>query len=132
MQFDPRSPEFRANPYPTYELLRVHAPIFYWEAWGLWFLSRHEDCHALLRDNRLGRGRGGSAATAPPQQRPLFEMMDRWMLPLTRRIIRAAIAGPGIYAMVAQPRRDQRLTDDRSTVQTTADLITTITHCPSR
>jgi cytochrome P450 len=63
--FDPRSPEFRRNPYPTYDLLRTHAPIFYWEPWGFTFLSRHEDCTELLRDNRLGRGGYGEP---PPDQ----------------------------------------------------------------
>ena len=54
INFDPRSPEFRANPYPVYEMLRTTAPIFYWEEWEMWFLTRHADCTALLRDNRLG------------------------------------------------------------------------------
>lgn len=52
--FDPRSPAFRANPYPYYELLRSTAPLFFWEEWGIWFLTRHKDCTSLLRDNRLG------------------------------------------------------------------------------
>ena len=50
MEFDPRSPAFRANPYPFYDMLRAFAPIFYWEPWGMWFLTAYEDCHALLRD----------------------------------------------------------------------------------
>ncbi|MBI1876881.1 MAG: cytochrome P450 [Chloroflexi bacterium] len=53
-QFDPRSPEFRDNPYPFYDKLRAMAPIFYWEEWDTWFLTRHEDCTLLLRNKRLG------------------------------------------------------------------------------
>ena len=52
MNFNPLSLEFRINPYPFYEQLRVHAPIYFWEPWGLWFLSAHEDCQTLLRDDR--------------------------------------------------------------------------------
>jgi len=54
MQFDPTSPEFRTYPYPFYDQLRAFAPIFYWEPQNLWFLTRYEDCKALLSDRRLG------------------------------------------------------------------------------
>lgn len=58
--------------------MRAQAPVFYWEAWGLWFLTRYDDCSALLRDPRLGRGKGG--AEPPEQQRALFAMQRHWML----------------------------------------------------
>lgn len=77
MQFDPRSPEFRADPYPFYDMLRSYAPVFYWETWRIWFLTRHDDCNALLRDNRLGHG---ELFEAPPEHQPLLEMQSRWML----------------------------------------------------
>jgi cytochrome P450 len=54
MQFDPTSPEFRTHPYPFYDQLRAFAPIFYWESQNMWFLTRYEDCKALLSDRRLG------------------------------------------------------------------------------
>jgi len=56
MAIDFLSPEFRANPYPYYEMMRMGAPIFYLESWNMWFCTRYEDCAALLRDNRLGHG----------------------------------------------------------------------------
>jgi pimeloyl-[acyl-carrier protein] synthase len=74
--FDPRSPEFRRDPYPYYDLLRSHAPIFYWEPWGLYFLTRHADCHELLRDNRLGH----AYASEAPNQPALYTMRANWML----------------------------------------------------
>lgn len=43
------------NPYPTYKILRKDAPIFFYEPWGKWILSRYEDINTLLRDRRLGR-----------------------------------------------------------------------------
>jgi pimeloyl-[acyl-carrier protein] synthase len=75
--FDPRSPAFRADPYPYYDMLRAYAPIFHWEAWDIWFLTRHEDCATLLRDNRLGHG---AFYDVPEQQRPLLEMQSQWLL----------------------------------------------------
>ena len=53
--FQPTSPEFLANPYPFYKQLRETAPIFFYEPWGKWIVTRYEDVNALLRDRRLGR-----------------------------------------------------------------------------
>ncbi|MFZ0547970.1 MAG: cytochrome P450 [Candidatus Promineifilaceae bacterium] len=77
MQFDVRDPQFRADPYPFYELLQANVPVFYWEEWGVWFLTRYEDCNNLLRDNRLGRG---EMSGFPDAERALWEMMANWML----------------------------------------------------
>lgn len=55
MQFDPLSPEFKRNPYPTYATLREEAPIFFDDNMRFWFVSRHEDVSAILRDRRFGR-----------------------------------------------------------------------------
>ena len=77
LQFDPRAPEFRRDPYPYYDLLRSHAPIFHWPVWNITFLSSHEDCTELLRDNRLGRGENGDP---PADQLALTRLMSDWML----------------------------------------------------
>lgn len=55
MQFDPLSPEFKRNPYPTYATLREEAPIFFDDNMRFWFVSRHDDVSAILRDRRFGR-----------------------------------------------------------------------------
>ena len=55
MVFDPNSPDFKRDPYPTYVDLRRDAPIFRDAQTGFWFVSRHADVSALLRDRRLGR-----------------------------------------------------------------------------
>ena len=75
--FDPRSPVFRRTPYPYYDMLRSHAPIFFWEPWGIFFLTRHEDCNELLRDPRLGHGLQGEP---PVDEAALYEMQLNWML----------------------------------------------------
>ena len=77
IQFSPLSPEFRVNPYPFYDMLRAAAPVFYWEPWGVWFLTRYDDCNTLLRNNRLGHGVLGEP---PESQRALVEMQRNWML----------------------------------------------------
>jgi cytochrome P450 len=55
MLFDPLSPEFKRDPYPTYERLRAEAPIFYSDELRLWFACTYEDVAAILRDKRFGR-----------------------------------------------------------------------------
>lgn len=77
--FDPRDPAFRADPYPVYDLLRTAAPVLFWEPWGIWFLSRYDDCSAFLRDPRLVHG-DMDAWTPPAEQQALFAMQRHWLL----------------------------------------------------
>jgi unspecific monooxygenase len=53
--FDPTHPDFLANPYPTYARLREGSPLFFYNKWNAWVVTRYEDVNALLRDRRLGR-----------------------------------------------------------------------------
>jgi unspecific monooxygenase len=53
--FDPTDPAFLADPYPTYRRLREESPIFFFEKWRAYVLTRYEDVNTLLRDRRLGR-----------------------------------------------------------------------------
>lgn len=77
IRFDPRMPAFRRDPYPYYDMLRTEAPIYYWEDWGVYFLTRWADNNALLRDSRLGHGTPGEP---PDEQRSLYTMQSNWML----------------------------------------------------
>lgn len=49
--FNPFDPEFRANPYPTYERLLAEAPV-YESPIGSVVLSRHRDCESVLRNTK--------------------------------------------------------------------------------
>ena len=52
---DPRDPDFYNNPYPAYDAIREKSPVFFWQQYGFWCFSRHEDVSALFRDKRFGR-----------------------------------------------------------------------------
>jgi pimeloyl-[acyl-carrier protein] synthase len=54
IDFNPFSPEIRQNPYVFYSFLQENAPLSYFDNFNMWFVSRHEDCVALLRNNNLG------------------------------------------------------------------------------
>jgi cytochrome P450 len=50
--FDPGSPEFRLDPYPTYRRLREVDPIHQFGD-SVWILTRYDDCVRVLEDSRL-------------------------------------------------------------------------------
>ncbi len=52
--FDPRLPEFHANPYPFYRALREKDPV-HQSPMGFWVLTRYDDVVTSLRDPRFGR-----------------------------------------------------------------------------
>jgi pimeloyl-[acyl-carrier protein] synthase len=52
--FNPRLPEFHANPYPFYHALREKDPV-HQTPMGFWVLTRYDDVVASLRDPRFGR-----------------------------------------------------------------------------
>jgi cytochrome P450 len=55
MEFDPTSPEFLADPYPVLAELREATPVLRHDKLDRWFVTRHADVRACLRDKRLGR-----------------------------------------------------------------------------
>jgi len=55
LPFDLADERFIADPYPGLGALREAAPLVYDERLGRWFVTRHADVRACLRDKRLGR-----------------------------------------------------------------------------
>jgi cytochrome P450 len=84
--FDPTDAVFLADPYPTLAALREEAPIFYEESLGRWFVTRHADVRACLRDRRLGRnfrhvGTEAEFGAEPlDPRRQAFWDTERWSL----------------------------------------------------
>jgi cytochrome P450 len=120
--FNPLSPEFKANPYPFYDMLRASAPLFHWEQWNMWFATEYETCVALLKDNRLGHEllsvmtREELGWGEPPaHQMPLVEMQSAWMLfrdPPTHTRLRMLVHKAFTPRMIEQLReRIQSVTD---------------------
>ena len=52
IDYDPFSPEFRADPYPVYEQLRRSAPAYWAERSKMWVISRYDDVIAILKDTQ--------------------------------------------------------------------------------
>jgi pimeloyl-[acyl-carrier protein] synthase len=54
----PFSPFGRVNPYPAYGWLLVNAPVYLDKLTGLWLVTSHSGCSAVLRDPRFSAAQG--------------------------------------------------------------------------
>lgn len=61
LPFDPFDPAFLADPYPVYAQIREKGPVTRTPL-GLWAVTGHEACSAVLRDQRFGWGDGATVA----------------------------------------------------------------------
>ena len=71
VMLDPFSPQFQADPYPTYHALRAAEPVYRFELLGQRFfvLTRYQDVVAALRDPRI-------SSQAVPRQLMPRELFD--------------------------------------------------------
>ena len=86
LPFDLTDDRFIADPYPGLSALREAAPLVYDERMGRWFVTRHADVRACLRDKRLGRNFRHVGSDAEFHAAPLdprwaeFWASERWSL----------------------------------------------------
>lgn len=89
--FNPLSPDFIRDPYPSYDKLRTHAPVLHLPALNGYLVSRNADAALVLRDKRFGkdyvtritRRFGPEALNEPVYEalnEPVYRAMGRWML----------------------------------------------------
>jgi cytochrome P450 len=112
-RFDPTAPEFLADPYPMLAELRENAPVFWHEELHRWFVSRHADVRACLRDRRLGRNfrhvgteEEFGAETLDPRWQAFWDS-ERWSLlwleppdhTRIRKLVAAAFTPRSVEAM---------------------------------
>jgi cytochrome P450 len=75
LSFDPSDPAFLEDPYPVLSRLRESARTFFDERRSRWFVTRHEDVRACLRDKRLGRN---FRHVMSPAEIGVSELDPRW------------------------------------------------------
>lgn len=123
LNLDLASPQFKANPYPTYARLRSEAPVYRVRIRGkqtAWLLTRYDDVLSLLRDPRCVKNR---LTVQTPEQRarevwipPMLKPLERNMIDLdapdhTR--LRALVQKAFTPRLIEQLRpRIETLTDD--------------------
>jgi cytochrome P450 len=80
--FDPLSPDFIRDPYPSYERLRATDPM-HLTPFGAYLASRHAEVSLVLRDKRFGKTfLERTTRRYGPQimEEPVFRSMQHWML----------------------------------------------------
>jgi cytochrome P450 len=80
VSYDFFDPGLAVDPFPMFGELREHDPV-YQTSFGYWYVSRYDDCHAVLRDARLGPGTGVPDSFGLFEG-PLFDIMSSWMMAL--------------------------------------------------
>jgi cytochrome P450 len=117
--FDPTTPEFLADPYPTLNALREETPVLRHDGLNRWFVTRHADVRACLRDRRLGRNFRHVGSDEEFRAEPLdprwLEFWDgeRWSLlwleppdhTRIRKLVAAAFTPRSVEAMRAPAER---------------------------
>ena len=66
---DLSDPQFRADPYPTYERLRGEAPVVRNDAMGYWLLTKYDDVAAAPRRD-IDTHAHGASSPAPGRSGP--------------------------------------------------------------
>ena len=82
--FNPLSPDFIRDPYPTYHRLRRDDPM-HRSPLGFTMASRHADVAFILRDARFGKdfaGRIKRRSGEKALEEPVYQSMARWMISL--------------------------------------------------
>jgi cytochrome P450 len=111
--FDPTAATFMADPYPTLAALREETPVFWHEGLRRWFVSRHAEVRACLRDRRLGRnfphlGTEDAFGAEPLDPRwQAFWEIERWSLlwleppehTRIRKLVAAAFTPRGVESL---------------------------------
>jgi hypothetical protein len=57
VRYDPRRDEIIADPFPSYQLLRVEDPVHWSDVLGGWVLTRYDDVKSALLDRRFSADR---------------------------------------------------------------------------
>ena len=78
MEYDPYSYEIDEDPYPVYEYLRDHAPVYRNERLDFFALSRFDDCLAAFLDWKTFSSARGTVLELmdSPEIPPLMIFMD--------------------------------------------------------
>jgi cytochrome P450 len=80
--FNPLSPDFIRDPYPSFAVLRENDPMFL-TPFKAYLASRNADVSLILRDRRFGKDFAGrTIARHGPEimNEPVFRSMSHWML----------------------------------------------------
>ncbi|GAB2950820.1 cytochrome P450 [Micromonospora polyrhachis] len=125
--FDPLSPQFIEDPYPTYHRLRTDDPVHWHEQLASWVLSRYDDCLRVIEDSAgFAADYRRAGIPAEPQTITVQTLDPPDQLPV-RQLLTEAFRAQGIPAL----REDLRQFADRAIKDLlhhgAGDLVTDLT-----
>ncbi|MGC2857438.1 cytochrome P450 [Novispirillum sp. DQ9] len=101
-RFDPYSPAFDADPFPTYKVLRDHAPCFWSEEARMWVLTRYDDVMNALSDwQTYSSAKGNLMDEFPGRAGNTLGTMDPPRHDQVRAIIQSVFAKRNLNHLVA-------------------------------
>src|SRR5262245_39656731 len=109
-RFNPFDPQRLVDPYPLYERMRREAPVYQSPVVRIWFLFRHRDVEAVLKDPRFSVRR---ADHATPALNPLLALSPEFQALANRTLL--MVDPPdhtrlrGLVSRTFTPRRVQAL-----------------------
>ncbi|HLZ98628.1 MAG TPA: hypothetical protein VKP66_11885, partial [Steroidobacteraceae bacterium] len=130
---DPFSPEFRADPFPSYARLREYAaPIVWLTKHSIWTVARYEPVRAVLSDWKRFSNAGGGGITnyflAKPWRRPsLILEVDPPEHQRTRRVLMQVLSADRLQRLRAtfEAEADALIEEalERGTLDAIPDLV---------
>jgi cytochrome P450 len=79
-KYDLSSPQFFADPHPTFRRMRAEDPVYWHPRLRMWFLTRYDDIQSIARDPRFSARRADHfGRDAPAGVRDKLEIFNRFI-----------------------------------------------------
>ncbi len=124
--FDPLAPASIANPYASYTYLRESAPAYWHEGMQSWVISRHADCHEVLRNHTTFARDPGRVGEDIPMEAKSIQTEDPPEHLVLRREVMKSLHGQDIKGAAGRARQKMaELLADRNGLES-FDLMTAV------
>jgi cytochrome P450 len=108
-RFDPSSPEYVDDPYPTYKVLRDHHPAYHLPEHGLWLITRQADVLAALTNPAVwSSSRGNVVVDAAVRVGRTLGTLDPPRHDELRAVINKGVTPGRVRALLPEAREHAR------------------------
>jgi cytochrome P450 len=108
-RFDPSSPEYVDDPYPTYKVLRDHHPAYHLPEHGLWLITRQADVLAALTNPAVwSSSRGNVVVDAAVRVGRTLGTLDPPRHDELRAVINKGVTPARVRALLPEAREHAR------------------------
>ena len=108
-RFDPSSPEYVDDPYPTYKVLRDHHPAYHLPEHGLWLITRQADVLAALTNPAVwSSSRGNVVVDAAVRVGRTLGTLDPPRHDELRAVVNKGVTPARVRALLPEAREHAR------------------------